>query len=284
MSDAALFIDSEGREYSEDDVYRALSAVGADDCETIFLHSDIMLGTPAKGFRRREYVGAFYHALERLNVKYLIAPTFTYSFCNNESFDVNKSPTSMGTLNEFIRKQPNRYRTDDPLLSMSVPIELKEKFSALGNHSIGANSGLERVHSMDGVKFVFLGARLHDCFTYLHHVEYLRDVPYQFDMPFTGVVIDADGNSSERTQFIRTKCAGVTLRGDERFEDYLTERGDLRKVRLGNSFVSAISKDDAFREIDGAISRDVYYFLKEPPTKMERKYTYDPSERRITHC
>ena len=123
-----LFTDNDGVEYTEDDVYKSLLEVGTDDCETIFLHSDIMLGTPAKGFRRREYIAALYNATARIGVKNLIVPTFTYSFCNNEVYDVNNSPTSMGALNEFIRKLPNRYRTLDPLLSLSVPINLKSYF------------------------------------------------------------------------------------------------------------------------------------------------------------
>ncbi|MBR1579803.1 MAG: AAC(3) family N-acetyltransferase [Selenomonadaceae bacterium] len=284
MNDMSLFTDVDGHEFSADDIYQALLSIGADDCQTLFLHSDIMFGTPAKGFRRREYLAALCNAIDRLGVKYLITPTFTYSFCNNEPFNVVKSPTSMGALNEFIRKLPNRYRTVDPLLSLSVPIELKEHFSNLGNNSLGVDSGLDRLHAMDGVKFLFFGARLYDCFTYLHYVECMRDVPYQFDMRFDGDIIDADGNPYQRTQFIRTKCKGVTLREDEHFEDYLADHGYLRKVRLGDSYVSAISEADAFREINAALDRNVYHFLVEPPAYLENVYTYDPSARRVTHC
>ena len=137
---------------------------------------------------------------------------------------------------------------------------------------------------MNGVKFLFLGARLYDCFTYLHYVECMRNVPYRFNMPFKGTVIDEDGNIFETTQYIHTACTGVSLREDEHFENYLTDKGYLKKVKLGNSFVSAISEKDAYREINDALSRDIYYFLNEPPTKMEHKYTYDPAIKRITHC
>lgn len=284
-----LFTDNDGLEYTEDDVFKSLLEVGADDCETIFLHSDIMLGTPAKGFRRREYIAALYSAIVRLGVKNLIVPTFTYSFCNNEVYDVNNSPTSMGALNEFIRKLPNRYRTLDPILSLSVPYELKSFFKVDvkpggGGYSLGKNSGLDKIHEMDDVKFLFLGARLYDCFTYLHYVECMRNVPYRFNMPFSGKFIDEEGNTFETTQYIHTACTGVSLREDERFENYLTDNGFLKKVKLGNSFVSAISEKDAFREINDALSRDIFYFLNEPPTKMEHKYTYNPAIKRITHC
>ena len=284
----SLFVDYDGVEYTEDSIYKALQSVGAGDCEIIFLHSDIMMGIPVSGFKRSEYVRAFYNAISRLGVKNLIVPTFTYSFCNNENYDVRKSPTSMGALNEVIRKLPGRYRTLDPLLSLSVPLELKANFDVVNKkgrgNSLGENSGLDILHSLDGVKFVFLGARLYDCFTYLHYVECMRDVPYRFNMPFTGTITDYDGNSNEVMQYIHTVCAGVSLRNDERFENYLTDYGFLKKVRLGNSFVSAISEKDAYREINDALSRDLFYFLNEPPQNMEHRYTYDAKVKRITHC
>lgn len=101
-------------EYTEDDIYRALMEVGAADCETIFLHSDIMLGTPAKGFKRGEYVKAFYNAVARLGVKNLIVPTFTYSFCNNENYDVKNRPTcrlseKLLTKTAILLQQPSTF-------------------------------------------------------------------------------------------------------------------------------------------------------------------------------
>ena len=76
----------------------------------------------------------------------------------------------MGAFNEFIRKKEGRYRTLDPLLSLSVPDCLKGVFSAVGDHSLGEGSGLDLLHHMDGVKFLFFGARLGNCFTYVHYV------------------------------------------------------------------------------------------------------------------
>ena len=190
----------------------------------------------------------------------------------------------MGALNEFIRKLPNRYRTLDPLLSLSVPEDLKGHFADISDRSLGKNSGLDKIHELDGVKFLFFGARLKEVFTYLHYVECMREVPYQFDMKFTGTIIDFDGNSFERTQVIRTKCTGVDLRDDGHFEDYLTEHGFLKTVKLGNSSVSAISEKDVFREINSMLDKNIYYFLKEKPKTLENKYTYDYTKERVTHC
>lgn len=281
-----LFSDNDGKKYYEEDVYQALLKVGAGDCEVLFLHSDVMFGNVAPSFNRKVYVEAFAHAIERLKVPYLIVPAFTYSFCNQEVYDVKKSKTSMGILNEYFRKQPARYRTLDPLLSLSVPIELKRQFENISEHSLGIGSGLDVLHNMKNVKFLFLGARLFDCFTYLHYVEKILEVPYRYDQPFEGIIIDDNGESIPRTQYIHTACKGVKLREDTRFEDYLTEHGYLKKILLGNSFVSCLSEGDAYRELVRAIKNDPIHFLAEPykVEDIKKEYTYDRSVGRITHC
>ena len=126
-----LFIDKDGKAYDAEDVRRALYQIGAHDCETLFIHSDIMFGTAPQDFNRREYLGMLYEVVCDLNVKNIIVPTFTYSFCNHEEYDVNKSRTSMGAFAEYVRKQPGRYRTLDPLLSFSVPECLRIRFEVM---------------------------------------------------------------------------------------------------------------------------------------------------------
>ncbi len=281
-----LFEDQQGKRYDEDDVYQSLREVGAGDCETLFLHSDVMFGKVGKGFSRKEYLGSLYHVFERLDVKYLIVPTFSYSFCNKEDYDVLKSRTLMGAFNEFIRKKQDRYRTMDPLLSLSVPIGLKDRFSEVSSHSLGEGSGLDLLHHMDGVKFLFFGARLGNCFTYTHYVEKMRDVPYRFDMAFHGRIFDENGKMSERTQFIHTACGGVKAGDYYYFEDYLEEKGMLRKRKLGDRMVSCISEKDAFGAISQMLDHNIHYFLEAPFTErdLSHEYTMGLDGGKITHC
>ena len=286
-----LFIDSEGKSYSRDDVSKALKEIGADDCGTLFLHSDVTFGRPPANFKRREYLGALWEVLCGLGVENIIAPAFTYSFCNNEDYDVRSSRTSMGALNEYIRKLEGRYRTLDPLLSVSVPENLKAYFEDLGNHSLGKDSAFDVIHSgkitNGNIKFLFLGADFANCFTYLHYIEKMMNVPYNFDMRFEGNVTDENGTVSRRTQYISTKCFGIQL--PDRygyFEDWLIERGMLRKTRLGDGVVSCITEADAFSAITAKLTENINYFLVRPFTEADliHKYTYDPAVERVTHC
>ncbi len=282
-----VFRDSNSEEFGLSEIRDALYAVGADDCEALFMHSDIMFGQPVGAFSRKEYLAALYGFIEELGARNVIIPTFTYSFCNNEDYDIAKSRTSMGAFNEYVRKLDGRYRTDDPLLSVSVPESLRPLFSGLGEQSLGKDSALDRLHGMDGVKFLFLGAEMADCFTYVHYVEKMLDVPYRFDMPFEGNVIYPDGTTVRRTQYIHTQCAGVRLLPKNvHFENEMEEKGYLLKKRVGDRYIACISEKDAYREIKRHIEDNIFYFLAEPFTENDlvHSYTYSTENGRITHC
>ena len=282
-----LFYDVNGKAFTKENLCESLLCVGAADCETLFIHSDIMFGTPVKGFRRTELLETLYQVVVSLKVPNVIIPTFTYSFCNHEDYDVLNSKTSMGSFNEYFRKKENRYRTHDPLLSLSVPASLKALFENVSEHSLGMGSGLDIVHHMKNVKFLFLGADMAGCFTYVHYVEKMLDVPYRFDMPFEGTIIDEKGTISQKKQYIHTQCAGVLL--PERyghFERDLLSKGKLKRAQYGDKFISCISEIDAFEEIVHNIEMNKFYYLAKPyrDEDLVHQYTYDWTKSRITHC
>lgn len=283
---SCLFIDSQCNEYDSEDIYNALRTIGAHDCDTLFMHSDIMFGKLASGLKRNDVLSELYSVLGELGVKNLIVPTFTYSFCNHEVYDVKNSRTSMGALNEFIRKQDGRVRTLDPLLSFSVPESLGSLFSGLGSHSLGVGSGFDIIHSMDGVKFLFFGARMGNCFTYVHYVEKMLDVCYRFDLPFDGTIVDDTGHSFDSTQYIHTACYGVKPADFYYFEDELQEAGFLKKIPFGDKSIACITENHAYKEIKSHIEKNICYFLEQPFESQDlvHKYTKGLDGERITHC
>lgn len=284
---STLFQDRDGNLISSNDILKALKTVRADDCDTLFIHSDIMFGLLHKGIGRKELLEVLHEQICSLGVKNLIIPTFTYSFPNHEDYDIMMSKTSMGAYNEFVRKMKERYRTDDPLLSLSVPSALKALFGTISEHSLGIGSGLDIIHHMGGVKFLFFGAEMADCFTYVHYVEKMMDVPYRFDMAFEGNVIYPDGQVKKRRQTIHTQCFGAKLPPKyDYFEREMEAKGFLKKVRVGDKYIACLSEADAYRAIKKHIQQDINYFLEEP-LKLEElmnRYTYRTENGRITHC
>ena len=282
-----LFCDADGNTVTPEDIFMALKEVGADECETLFIHSDIMFGALDRTIRRKELLQTIHDQICALGVKNIVVPTFTYSFPNHEEYDIVASKTSMGAYNEYVRKLDGRYRTDDPLLSVSVPGSLEKTFNHISDHSLGEGSALDVIHHMNDVKFLFLGAEMADCFTYVHYVEKMMDVPYRFDMEFTGRIRYPDGTIKERKQSIHTQCYGVKLPSKyDYFENEMEEKGYLRKKRIGDRFISCLSEADAYREISGHIEKDINYYLEVPfkESDLVHQYTYSTENGRITHC
>ncbi|MBP5260535.1 MAG: AAC(3) family N-acetyltransferase [Clostridiales bacterium] len=282
-----LFVDKDGNRVSDLDIENALVATGAHKSDTLFIHSDIMFGSLVQGIKRNELLSVLFDQIKKLNVRNIIVPTFTYSFPNGEDYDVLNSRTSMGVFNEYVRKLDGRYRTDDPLLSVSVPESLQDTFGRVSYHSLGEGSALDIIHQMGNVSFLFFGAEMSECFTYVHYVEKILDVPYRFDMSFEGNVIYPDGTVKRRNQTIHTQCRGAVLPPKyEHFESEMEDRGYLKKKRIGDRYIACLSEKDAYREIRDHILNDISYFLSVPfnEADMVKEYTYSTDNGRITHC
>ena len=282
-----LFETVDGSAISDESIKDALKKVAADQCETLFIHSDIMFGRLISGIKRKDLLECLYQVIARLGIKKIIVPTFTYSFCNKEKYDITNSRTTMGAFNEYIRKKEGRYRTIDPLLSISVPNELKEKFSLISEHSLGEGSAFDILHTMDDVKFLFFGAEMGECFTYIHYVEKMMNVPYRFDMPFEGEIIFPDNSIMHRKQVIHTQCYGVELPPKyDYFENEMEEKGFLKKEWLGDKYIACLTEKDAYREIKRKIDNNISFFLSRPFKQSEliHKYTYSTNDGRISHC
>ena len=61
----------------------------------------------------------------------LIVPTFNFDFCNGKLFNVNETPSQMGIITEFVRKNPSSIRTKDPVYSFAIMGKLKDELGKL---------------------------------------------------------------------------------------------------------------------------------------------------------
>ena len=170
--------------------------MGADACEILFVHTALLFGRPNRALGRKGYLQALYEVLLDLQVPTLVFPAFSYSFANHENYDVRRSRTSMGALVEYIRTRPEVCRSLDPLLSLSVAGARTDLTAGRPTgHSFGPDSGFDRLHRAGNVKFLFLGADFAEHFTYIHYIEKVLEVPYRFDMFFTGNITGHDGQT-----------------------------------------------------------------------------------------
>lgn len=270
MKDTVLFRAQEP--VTSSDLLRSLEAVGAADCRLLFVHSEMSFGKPNLELGKQGLLQAVLDTLLELGVPTLVVPTFTFSFCNGVPYDVKQSRSKMGVFNEYVRKLPDAVRSIDPLMSCAALGADKSVVRDLGHNSIGEGCTFDKMHAAKNARFLFLGVGAAKCMTYTHYVEEREHVPYRYDRPFTGTIVDGD-RTYQDTYNLYVRHHGVEPERTTKFEDFMVREGLMKKVACGDNFVSSISEPMAYDAIAGKIREDANYFLAAPaPPEREKRF------------
>jgi aminoglycoside 3-N-acetyltransferase len=276
MTQQPLFKTAKGNPVTVDEVRAALEQVHAYDCRLLYMHTGLSFGVPNPKLSRDELLTTIYQLLRGLRVPTLCVPTFTFSFCNGEDYDSTRSKSRMGALNEFIRRQPEAVRSVDPLMSVAVVGEDRDLAENLGHESIGAGSTFDKLSRRPGAKFLFLGVGLGDCFTYMHHLEWVAGVPYRYNRAFTGKITQA-GKTYEDTYQLFVRYHNVKPNAaSHTYGQLLKERGLLRETALGDSCIGCVGEPEARAVYNELLRQEPNYFIERPFRVEEADRTFAP--------
>ena len=273
MTETNLFQLEDGSWLTSMRLLRLLEKVKAPEARVLYMHTGLTFGTPNPRLGRQELLGSLYEVVASLGVATLCVPTFTFSFCNGEDYNVQTSRSRMGALNEYIRKLPGAVRSVDPLLSSVLIGEDLDLVQNLGKHSIGENSTFDKLHRRGAlVKFLFLGTTVSECYTYTHYVEERLHSPYRYDREFTGKITDG-GRSWEDSYTLFVRYRGVVPSSSGLLESELLRRGLLRKEDCGASSVSCVDEPDGYETIAGHLKEDTYCYIAEDPRDRNKEFS-----------
>ncbi|MDR1276777.1 MAG: AAC(3) family N-acetyltransferase [Candidatus Accumulibacter sp.] len=259
MQNEVLFHSNRGG-VSSSKMLEKLKRIQAGECDVLYIHTDMTFGLPAKGIRRGDLLASLLRIIEELRVATLVFPTFTFSFCNDEAYDVQNSKTPMGALNEYVRKTGRGARTHDPLLSVYVLGDKLNLVDDLSEYSIGQDSNYDRLRNCGkNVKFLFFGADMRACFTYTHYAEAVLGVPYRYDRKFVGTVIDEDGRESKnRKAFLYSTYANCNLNPKFVVYDAMVKKRQLRSENVGDSALCCFDEKDSYETISRLLDTDIF--------------------------
>ncbi len=265
------------------ELVQALREIGADQCKTLFIHTDLgAIGTVNPGLKRSELLKAVYEVLLELKVDTLVFPAFTFSFANQEAFDVSKSTAKyMGALNEYVRKQPGAVRSLDPMMSVIAVGKEAESFYSVGNRCMSDGGIFSKLHQMEDVRFLFLGAKPTYCFTYAHYVEAAYGAPYRFEKWFEGQVTDRDGNTYTDRFSLFAACQGFYPGPMIPFEKQMLKNGWYQQKTVGNANLICFREEDAYQAVWDALEDDLFGFSAGPLTLNDLKHRMKPPVGRV---
>lgn len=245
---------------SDKDLSYALREAGISKNDTILVHSDLTAFGKLALFDRERFMQTFVDILEA-STGTLIMPTFTYSFCNGEVYDVQNSPSTVGALTEYFRTQPGVLRTLHPIFSFALKGD--PSFQKVTMDSFGSGSLFDHLRLVKG-KLVFLGTSLQAC-TFIHHVEQMHGIPYRYMKTFPGTIKNGSQTfQTEATFFVRYLDRNVIL-DLSRFSDHLLEKNLMKKISLGTGSLFVVDADLLYAEGCRLLDQNIYYFLKEVP-------------------
>jgi len=250
------------------DFINALRESGVRKGDIIFVHSDVhvfgRLGNTDHDFILNSLIKCLKETVGDSGI--IIMPAFTYSFCRNEVFDVEKSPATVGVLAEYFRKQPDVSRTEHPIYSVGIWGKDKSEWLNIGKDSFDSDSIFGKWYKKKG-KLVFFGASFQSC-TFIHFIEQSYNVPYRYIKKFGGIIRKDDKEyEDECTFFVRYLDRNV-ISDFTKFENYLLEKKLLKEVKIGHGKISTIEADALYREGYKLLERDLYFFLKEEPKQI----------------
>lgn len=222
---------------------------GVNSGDILLVHSDIkrtLLNARRKGIQLtpNDILNSFLDCLGSSGT--LILPLFNFDFPTTKHFDVRNTPSQMGALTEFARKQTDAVRTGHPIYSFAIKGKERYRFDGLVNKSgYGENSPFGLLHKLDG-KIASLDLEDQNSMTFYHYVEESMLVDYRYFKTFSGAYVDSHGHESEREfklfvrDIERKVCTHVNPAGEMLWRAGLY-RGDRPKENSGLRTIEASS-------------------------------------------
>lgn len=187
------------------DILEALRSVGVRSDDTLYVHAGLQSALRVAGEGREEKMDTVLAALSAAVADgCLMLPTFTYSFCRDEPFDVAGSPSTVGMLTERFRSRAGVRRIPEPIFSTAVSGRIAPEWEArlfrIGDvDCFGEESVFAYLYEVDA-RLLFFGVSFEFC-TFLHLVEQRLEVPYRYFKEFRGDVIAAGAVASTAARY-----------------------------------------------------------------------------------
>jgi aminoglycoside 3-N-acetyltransferase len=269
-----IFQTSNKEMVSKDDLMKTLDQLKVYDTDYLYVHTGMTFGMPNPSLGRKKILEEILNIFQEFNIKNICFPTFTFSFCNGESYNVQKSKSKMGALNEYVRLLPNSVRSIDPLMSNVLIGEDLDLVTNLSKSSISKGSTFDKLHNNGKVKFLFFGTKVGDCFTYMHYIEKMVNAKYRYDRVFEGQITDGDSTYFDAYElFVRYKdiYAGE---GSYVYEQIMIDKGISERLEVGDSTITILDEPNAYELYYDLITKNPNYFL-DPKSKFTFDKTFE---------
>lgn len=253
-------IEAYGKRYSVESLFQSLRSLEIRRGDIVCVHSQIFSMGKAL-LPKDEFLKGLVAILKELigSEGTLIMPTFSYSFCRKEVFDIEKTTSTVGLLTEWFRKDIGVKRTHHPIFSFAVWGKRQEEYLDIGPDAFSLDSVYGKMIRDNG-KILMLGADKGYTFHYLaeEHVQ----VPYRYFKVFDGEIVDEQGNVKFCSVPYYVRDLEVKSEFDEtKLAEYLMEHKIQKKIEFGKGTLSVIKCKEMYENTIKVLKDDPLAFL-----------------------
>ena len=249
---------------SSKDIYQSLVSLGVDASDTILVHSDILsFGKIVNPSTILKDLTDVIKSVVPFGT--IIMPTYTYSFTKNETYNPDETPSTVGSLTNYFKSQPETYRTLDPIVSVSV-LGDKKYLQCDTRNCFGENSVYSEILKSCG-KILILGSKFEKSLTFLHFVEQKFGVYYRSLKRFEGKKIVGNEQIDDFCYFY-VREPKETIKVDlEPLKHHLINKELMKTIKIGPGYISCIDTRDLHSECLMLLKKDEGIFLSKTCNK-----------------
>lgn len=274
--------------YSAPELFAALRQSGISNGDVVYFHLclDRLGGFTGSDDRKEQWrllLGTLLKAVGSDGT--ILVPTYTFSFCRQELYDVQTTPTKGGPWStsadflEFIRTQPGAKRSCDPIHSVcGLGRSAEQLLEGLAPTCFGVDSIHDRLHRVNG-KICMLGVDLEEA-TFQHHVEEMVGVPFRFKKLFTGVIRE-NGICRKSGWLYNVHLLSEPGEPDgRRVAELARAMGIRRAVPIGRGEIVTVETGRFYNSLAKTLKDDPWFTATGPatdPIEIERQRVSGPS-------
>ena len=248
----------------------SLLAAGLKKNDTVLVQSNLQLMGRVKNRRTKLEILDFYYSniMEAIGKEgtLVVLTAFEDYARYGLTFDRQNTKSLSGAFSEYVRTRNKAIRSLHPVLSLTA-IGKFAKFLCEGNHQegFGYDSAWGRFHRINGrILTVGYGVK-DDGMTFLHYLENLYGVPYQYTKIFDYPIID-NGKTVKGCFTMPVRYLDFDIDYDQsKFKQILLDNGKAKQVGCGRGKLFATTADDIVEEGVKFLAKDRYGLLKGKP-------------------
>lgn len=192
----------------------------------------------------------------------LYVPTFTYKFCDGQPFDIRSTPSKMGVLTEYIRKQEESVRSPHPMQSIAgIGPNAVDVCDRDTRTTFTSGGPIDRLYELDA-KVLLLGAPFQST-SLIHYVEEKCEVPYRYWKEFEGEYTNRNGDTDPVAYEMYVRDLDLNPKLDLSIILRELSEGTIQKAQVGPTEIISFKFEDFVEKVIKLISKDPFAIVGE---------------------